>query len=276
MAGDDSGERPILCFGEAIVDLVCERELASPAEADAFRAHFGGALANVAVSAARHGARVALAGGVGDDVWGGWLRDRLHEEGVDLRWFSLVPGLQTPVAFVTFNGEREPAFAVYGDGIEAGIHSVADALEGAIAGSGALVFGSNTLVGEPERELTMRARRLALDGGVPVLFDPNLRPNRWVDLERAVELCREAMTDAFVVRANLDEARLLAGLGAGAPGEEAAEAICRLGARMAVVTMGAQGAIASGGWSAVAVAGSLDQACVAGAAACSSWGAGIS
>ena len=35
--------------------------------------HFGGAVANVAVVAARIGARVALAGGAGEDPWGEWL-----------------------------------------------------------------------------------------------------------------------------------------------------------------------------------------------------------
>ncbi len=60
----------ILCLGEAIVDLVCERELDTPAEADAFAPRFGGALANVAVAAARAGGRPALAGGVGDDAFG--------------------------------------------------------------------------------------------------------------------------------------------------------------------------------------------------------------
>lgn len=133
---------PILCLGEAIVDLVSEAELDSPTAAEAFRPHFGGALANVAVAAARAGAPAALAGGVGDDPWGGWLRARLEAEGVDLRWFSQVAGLQTPLAFVTFDRSREPAFEVYGDGIDASLHSVADRLVGAVESAGALVFGS--------------------------------------------------------------------------------------------------------------------------------------
>jgi hypothetical protein len=50
----------ILCLGEALVDLICERPIASVAEADAFVPHFGGVVANVAVVAARAGAPVAL------------------------------------------------------------------------------------------------------------------------------------------------------------------------------------------------------------------------
>lgn len=307
MSDEARANGPILCLGEAIVDLVSEAELASPSEADSFRPHFGGALANVAVSAARHGARVALAGGVGDDEWGEWLRRRLEREGVDLRWFSLIAGLQTPIAFVTFDQGREPTFAVYGDGIDAGMHSLQGSLESAVAASSALVFGSNTLVGAPERELTLRARELALERDIPVVFDPNIRPNRWGDLERAHELCRAAAAGAFVVRANVEEARSLGALEPAAGVAEGAEALCALGARVAVVTAGPEGGVARGearadapaeevevvsplgagdaflgalaagaarrGWTAQGVADSLPEAIAAGTRACRGWGA---
>ena len=93
-----------LCLGEALVDLICERPIQRLAEAESFVPHFGGAVANVAVVAARAGARVALAGGAGDDAWGRWLRDRLEDEGVDLSLFELIEGRQTPLAVVTVGG----------------------------------------------------------------------------------------------------------------------------------------------------------------------------
>ena len=77
----------IVCLGEALVDLICERPVRSLAEADAFSPHFGGALANVAVAARRAGADSALAGAAGDDEWGRWIRDRLEREGTDLAFF---------------------------------------------------------------------------------------------------------------------------------------------------------------------------------------------
>ncbi len=60
----------IVCLGEGLVDLICERPIASITEADAFAPHFGGALANVAVAATRAGAQAGLAGAAGDDEWG--------------------------------------------------------------------------------------------------------------------------------------------------------------------------------------------------------------
>src|SRR3954454_16280756 len=155
---DTSRVMPVLCLGEALVDLVCEKPLGSLADADSFVPHPGGAMANVAVTAARHGASVALAGGAGSDPFGVWLRDRLAGEGVGLEWFTLVEGAPTPVAFVAVDGQGEPSFLIYGAGIHAAVAAAAPLLGEAVEASEALVFASNTLVEEGEREATLGAR----------------------------------------------------------------------------------------------------------------------
>lgn len=247
----------ILCLGEAIVDLVCERELDSPAEAESFRPCFGGALANVAVAVARSGAAAGLAGGVGDDPFGHWLADGLADEGVALHSLSFVPGVRTPIVIVTFDREREPGFQVYDEGIAATFCSVEPELEAAIERAEALVFGSNTLVGEGERALTMRARGLALERGVPVLFDPNLRAPRWNDLDLARERCLEAAEGIFCVRMNEAESAWLAP-DADGPAAAAEELAASCGATLVVVTRGAQGAVARGEASADAPGEAVD------------------
>src|SRR4051812_36974853 len=201
----------VLCLGEALVDLVCERPVASLAEADSFVPHAGGAMANVAVTAARFGAAVALAGGAGDDAFGVWLRDRLAGEGVGLEWFTLVEGAPTPVAFVAVDGAGEPTFPIYRAGDHPAVAAGADALPDAVSASDALVFASNTLVEEGEREATMAARARALELGRPVLFDPNLRLHRWDNPGRAASVARECLPDAFLVKCNLAEASLMSG-----------------------------------------------------------------
>jgi fructokinase len=235
----------ILCLGEAIVDLVCERELDSPAEADHFRPCFGGALANVAVQVARSGVDAELAGGVGDDPFGRWLAGRLTEEGVGVGSLSFVAGVRTPIAVITFDRDREPHFQVYDEGIAATVCSVEPELEAAIERADALAFGSNTLVGERERALTMRARELALARGLPVLFDPNLRAHRWDDLELARERCLEAAEGIFCLRMNAAEAAWLAPAADG-PAAAAAQLAAAGGASVVVVTRGEQGAVARG------------------------------
>lgn len=234
---------PALFLGEAIVDLICERPVCDLGEADAFVPHFGGAVANAAVAAARRGGEVALAGGAGDDPWGEWLRRRLEAEGVDLRWFVLVDGLRTPIAFVTVDPGGEPAFLIYGEGIAATVRALGGSLSAAVDGCDALFFSSNTLVGEDERRLTLAARERALGRGLPVAFDPNLRLHRWPSPEAAVAKCRECLEGALLVRTNRSEAELLTGI---ADPAAAAQALVAAGARAAVVTLGAEGALLRG------------------------------
>ena len=234
---------PTLCLGEAIVDLVCERPVTDPAEADAFRPHFGGAAGNVAHTAAALGADVALAGGAGDDAWGRWLRGRLERVGVDLRWFELLDGLATPVALVTSDDQGEPSFSIYGDGIAATIEALSGRVDEAVEASDALFFGTNTMVGEAERELTMAARERALALDRPVVFDPNLRPARWRSMSEAAAAANAAVPGAFLVRTNRVEAEAMT---REPDPERAAAALLAAGARLVVVTLGAEGALLRG------------------------------
>lgn len=238
---------PVFCLGEAIVDLVCERPVAGFDRADAFVPHSGGAAANAAVVASRCGADVSLGGGVGDDPWGTWLEQRLRSEGVGLNWFARVPGLATPLAFVVVDAAGEPDFIVYGEGIEAGILSLEDRLEAAIAAHDALLIGSNTLLGERERALTLRAREIARAQGKRLLFDPNVRLRRWRDEQEPVRLVCEVLDGAALLKVNRTEAQLLTGATDPAA---AAERLVEMGAQLVVVTLGPEGALLRGAASA--------------------------
>jgi sugar/nucleoside kinase (ribokinase family) len=231
----------ILCLGEALVDLVCERPVADLSDADAFVPHFGGATANVCVSTVRHGGRASLVGGAGDDPWGHWLHDRLVAEGVGLEFFRLVEGAPTPVAFVAVDGGGEPSYVVYGAGVHAALAAAAEALPAAAEAADALFFSSNTLVEEDERAATLAARERALELGRP--FDPNLRVHRWPNAARAAGEARGCVPGAFLVKCNRHEAELLTGE---ADPERAAAGLLAAGARNVIVTLGEHGAILRG------------------------------
>jgi sugar/nucleoside kinase (ribokinase family) len=234
----------ILCLGETLVDLICEKRVRSFEEVDCFRPHFGGALANVAVAARRSGAEAALASGVGDDEWGRWVRDRLRRERVDLGLFNLLEGESTPLALATFDETGEPTFRIYGDAVSAAVESVEPRLHAGVDAASALVYGSTTMATPGERRVTLKARELALELGVRVCFDPNFRPNRWGgDLERAVAASRELIEGSYLVRTNRLEATAITGLD---DPREAAQRIAEMGATLAVVTLGEGGAVIRG------------------------------
>ena len=237
-------QAPVLFLGETLVDLICERPLETWSQADSFVPHCGGAPTNAAIVAARCGTPVALAGGAGDDHWGRWLETRLLEERIDLRWWRCLAGVQTAVAFDVIDVNGVPDFLIYGEGIEPALEAIEPELEDAVSTCAALELGSNTLVGERERTISERARELALAQGKPLLVDVNLRLHRWEDPAQGVQAVRSLCVDAFLLKVNDEEARLLSGESDPAG---AAEALCsEFGARVVVVTLGAKGALARG------------------------------
>jgi fructokinase len=235
--------RRILCLGEALVDLICERWVDDLAAADSFVPHFGGTVANVAVVAATGGASVRLGGGAGADLWGEWLQARLVREGVDISRFELVPDAQTLLALVTVDDRGEPRYRLYGDATETVSRALGPRVEQAVEESAALLISSNTLAGEEERAVTMRAREVALALGRPVIFDANLRLHRWRSRADAAASANACVQGALLVRVTLEEATLMTGE---ADPEAAALALVKAGARLVVLTLGVQGAMLRG------------------------------
>ncbi len=233
----------MLCLGEALVDLICERPVNALTDADSFVPHFGGAVANVARLAAREGAQTALAGGAGADDWGRWLAETLHRDGVDTFRFRLIHGLQTPMALVSVGPDGEAAYSIYAESVGTVVEALGADVEAAVSEHGALFISSNTLVSAAEREVTMRARAAALAHERPVIFDPNLRLHRWSSRADAAASANACVPGALLVRANAQEAELMTGE---RDVERAALALRKAGAANVVVSLGAAGAILRG------------------------------
>jgi fructokinase len=234
-----------LCLGEALVDMIGEAPAPSVSAVDRFEPHFGGATANVAVFAARAGARVSLAGAAGDDRWGHWLRERLAAEQVDAAYFPLVEGLTTQLAFVAVDEHGEPTYELYGELTEPLVDALHGRIDEAVDGAAGLFISSNTLAGAGERALTMRARERALNRTppTPVVFDCNLRLHRWSSRADAAASANACIPGALMVRANRAEAEVLTGE---PDPERAALALRKAGAELVVITLGSAGAILRG------------------------------
>jgi len=226
---------PTLCLGDAVVELICERPVGLVSDADAFVPHFGGAVATVAVVAARHGAHVALAGGAGDDAWGRWLRDRLRRERVGLSRFELVAGSRTPVAIVAVDSNGDPGGCHYGDRMAVVALSLGGRVEQVVGDSAAVFITSGTLVDVGESEVTMAAREVALSLGRPVVFAPRLRPDRWRSRAEAAAAANACVPGALLVCATAGDAELMTGE---EDPERAALALLKAGARMVALMLG--------------------------------------
>ena len=76
-----------------------------------------------------------------------------------------------------------------------------------------------------------------------MIFDANLRLQRWASRDQAVERARACVSGALLVRANRAEAELMTGE---RDAEKAARALMQAGAQSVVLTLGSRGAILRG------------------------------
>jgi sugar/nucleoside kinase (ribokinase family) len=168
----------VISIGEALVEVMrtgVGQPLDRPGQlAGPFAS---GAPAIFAVAAARLGASVSFAGGVGEDAFGRLLIGRLTDEGVDTAGMQVIPGQTTGCAFVAYtaDGDREFVFHVR--------HSAAGAMDAAklspdwFNGAQWLHLSGSTIgLNAGSRAACLRALELTRGAGGRLSFDPNLRP----------------------------------------------------------------------------------------------------
>jgi fructokinase len=228
--------RPLItCLGELLVDFL-------PIDEDgrtvAFRMHPGGSLLNVAVASARLGARVALAGKVGSDLFGAFLREYVQGEEVEVRWLREVEASTTLAFVATEHGE--PRFAFYGQGAADTLVTLDELPDALFDQTAILHVGSISLLRGTTPAAVLEACR-RLRGRALLSLDPNVRPNLVTD-ERAY---RDVLDRLFgLVDVVKISAADLAWLAPGGGIEEAAPSLLARGPALVVVTRGADGVVA--------------------------------
>ncbi|HVH30555.1 MAG TPA: carbohydrate kinase [bacterium] len=157
-------------IGEVLIDFT---PVVEDGRAVGFRMHLGGSPCNVAVALARLGAAVEFVAKASTDLFGNFMIDQLHREGVGVRWLTRARAPST-LAFVALEG-KEPSYAFYGAGAADTLLESAD-LPAQVATSMVLHFGSISLLQNPTSR-TIIGLVEKLRGKVLLSFDPNIRPS---------------------------------------------------------------------------------------------------
>jgi fructokinase len=248
-AGAQSISGQILAMGEILVDFIVADGATSLEAAETFVARSGGAPANASVALARLGLASAFCGVVGDDQFGSRLQAELTGEGVDTSRLRQSNEAATTLAFAWKDSGGDGHFWLL-RGADARL-SEADANAAGVASLGALVVGSVALSAQPARCAIERAVDLAHQAGVPVVFDVNLRPTLWSDLDSARPACEQVAQYSTLVKLSLDDAKGL--YGSKVTPDAAIETMLSLGADAVVLTDGERGCWFSSGSSATFV-----------------------
>jgi len=228
----------ILTLGELLIDMFPAEIGRRLAEVPAFHPKPGGAPANVAVAAARLGAKSAFIGKVGDDAFGHHLADTLNQAGVETRGIRFDAQARTTMAFIALPDENTPEFIFYRNP-GADMMLQPDELDRDLLHQTRVFhFGSISLIEEPSRSATLEAVRLAKEGGALISCDVNYRPSLWPRPEEAYGVIMEMLPQANLIKVNEGELELLSG---SSDPESGTQKLLEQGLDLGVVTLGPAG-----------------------------------
>lgn len=194
-----------------------------------FLTYAGGKGANQAVAAARMGARSAMVGRVGGDIFGPQLLEGLAAAGVDISGIGVNPEESSGIAVIGVDETAQNCITqVLGANDTCG-PGQGQAVKRLLSGAAALLLQLETSI-----ELSLEVAWEAGSLGVAVILDPG--PVRPVP-DELLGLCN-------VITPNETEAQALVGFPVTGPesAAKAAAALLRRGVGTAVIKLGAQGA----------------------------------
>jgi sugar/nucleoside kinase (ribokinase family) len=231
----------VVCAGILVADHVCTPMERLPEEGhlvavEGMQLLTGGCAANVGVNVAKQGIRVGVAGKVGEDFWGRFIREDLEARGVDTREVRTSAREQTSQTMILLCKGQDRRFVhTFGANRDFTAADVPlDYLEGAkvfyLGGYLVLPNLAPHDLGELFRYCRSRDIRTVLDVVVPSGFTYR------GELEPVLP-----HTDVFVP--NSDEAEMLTGKGR--PERQAAR-LREMGVETVVVTLGADGLVVAG------------------------------
>lgn len=198
----------------------------------------GGSAANTAAALGRLGVESKFVGTVGNDSFGTFAKENLHDSGVDVDLVGTTSTSPTVVVVTVVPPDGDRLIYVWPPSGGAHQEVTPELAVGAVVGAEWLHVSGICLRVAPAREAILAAMTAARSAGVPVSLDLNLRLENWgwqgefrTVIEQAVGLCDVVMGTA------IDEIVPLAGLD---DPLDAAQAIAA-NARVVIARFGAQG-----------------------------------
>jgi 5-dehydro-2-deoxygluconokinase len=232
----------VITIGRVGVDLYPEQSDVSLADVETFRKSLGGSPVNVAVAAARLGARrVAAITKVGDDPFGPYVRRAMEQFGVDTRWVGTDPELRTPVVFCEIHPPDSFPLLFYREPKAPDMNISLDELDLDAIRAARLLWTTGTgLSDEPSRGATLGALETRDRSGITI-HDLDHRPMFWRHEAEAGEMARAALAHATVAVGNQDEVAVAVGT---RDPLDASQALLELGVELAIVKRGPEGVLA--------------------------------
>lgn len=200
----------ITAIGELLIDFIPGQRGVPLIDVTDFTRKPGGAPANVAVAAAKLGAKSALISQVGDDAFGRGLIRVIESYGVDTKNLLVSDAANTALAFVTLDHEGNRDFVFYrnpsADQLLESEHIRIAPEKGDI-----LHFCSVSLADYPIRQTHIDVIRRFKEAQGLISFDPNVRLGLFDDHEYLRKTIRSFIGYADILKVAEDEIEFITG-----------------------------------------------------------------
>ena len=228
----------ILTIGEMLIDLT--QTGVSDAGIPVYTAFPGGAPANVAVAAAKLGAKTAFIGKVGNDAFGKLLVDTVKNNGVNADGMIISDSDNTTLAVVSLQESGERSFAFYRKGFaDTQLIEEEISLE-QLSNTHFLHFGSVSMTEEPSRSATFNSALRAKNTGATITYDPNYRASLWDSVDDALFQMKMPLSIVDILKISDEELPLFTGTDDPETGTK--QLYEQYGISLILLTLGADGA----------------------------------
>ncbi|AWL11991.1 Fructokinase [Saliniradius amylolyticus] len=201
----------VVCFGEALVDMLSNRigdsESGGP---ETFTKYAGGAPANAAVAVAKLGGKAAFVGALGQDQFGHFLQQNLADAGVDIQHIVTTDKAKTALAFVSLDEHGERTFEFYRPPAADLCFRPEDFRPELFKQSGILHICSNSLTEMAIAQTTAYGVQQASKSGWITSFDVNLRHNLWPEGKADANRVNHLAQQCQIIKMSTEELDYLA------------------------------------------------------------------
>ena len=201
-----------LCgIGEALIDFIPDVKGERLKDVPSFTRVAGGAPANVIGAVTKLGIPSKMLTKLGDDPFGDYIIDVLNDAGIDTSNIERDQEGETALAFVSLAADGNRDFKFYRKNSADLRYSVDDIPENILDDCGMIHFCSVDLVESPMKEAHKKLIDMAIEQGVKVSFDPNLRFSLWDDLDALKKTVNDFIPYADIIKISDEELEFITG-----------------------------------------------------------------
>ena len=203
--------KTLCAIGEALIDFIPEEKGKRLKDVVTFKRVVGGAPANVAASVAKLGGKARFLTQLGQDAFGDHILDVLNTCSIDTQHILRTNSADTSLAFVSLAHDGNRDFMFYRRNCADLQFRVEDLKDNVLDDCAMLHFCSVSLVESPMKHTHKQLIEQAIERGLLISFDPNVRLSLWDDEKKCQHTIREFLPYADIIKISDEELSFISG-----------------------------------------------------------------